>query len=121
MSEFNVGQTLYYVRDYRPGRLVRIEKVGRLVTIEKVGRKWLTIDIGIRVDKETLQVDGKGYASPGQCWLSEEEYTQYNELRNAWQTFRDRIDRYRYRTPNGVPDVVTVEKINQASALLFGE
>ena len=55
MSEFNVGQTLYYVRDYRPGRLV---------TIEKVGRKWLTIDIGIRVDKETLYVDSGCYA-PG--------------------------------------------------------
>lgn len=101
----------------KPSITFMITMPGRLVTIEKIGRKWLTIDRGRRVDKETLYIDSGGYAPQGRCWLSEEDYNQYTALHKTWQTFRDRVVECRYRGPDGM----TVEKINQASAILFGE
>lgn len=50
----------------------------REITIGKVGRKWIQIAsdgwADGRFDKETLVIDGRGYASPGRVWLSWDAY-----------------------------------------------
>lgn len=110
MTEFNVGQTLYYVPE---------RGNNRLITIEKVGRVWMTSsNLGrMRINKKTLCIDGGEYASPGKCWISESDYHQHNELSSAWQDLRYRMENYRYT----LPDEITVDKIRQAVSLLFGQ
>ncbi len=108
MNEFTVGQVLYYVPDssVRGG-------TPHFVTILKVGRKWLYFRT-MRVDKDSLNVDGNGYASPGECWLSKEEYDRYRELCKAWAELKSRI-RDRYQPSK----CLSVEDIQGAIRLLF--
>lgn len=106
---YTVGQKLYFVPAYnaRPYD----------VTISKVGRKWLhcqSFGQSIRVDAKTLRPhedDARG------CFYhSQAEYEQRVAPSQAWDEFRRTVAR-----GYSVPDGVTVEKIQQATALLFGE
>jgi hypothetical protein len=107
---YQVGQKLYFV----PDSLSRGNP--KWVGIEKVGKKWLWLEHKVKVDKETLIVDGGEYASPGRCWIDEATYQHYVSLKKTWREFRVSVDRYW-----NVPDGVTIEQIKQASVLLFGE
>ena len=108
MNEFTVGQVLYYVPDssVRGG-------TPHFVTILKVGRKWLSCR-RMRVDKDSLNVDGNGYASPGKCWLSKEEYEQYSALNKAWADFRRKVDEQRQPSKG-----LSVDDIQGVIQLLF--
>lgn len=108
MNEFTVGQVLYYVPDssVRGG-------TPHFVTILKVGRKWLYFRT-MRVDKDSLNVDGNGYASPGKCWLSKEEYEQYHALNKAWAYLRQKVDEQRRPSK-----CLSVDDIQGAIRLLF--
>ncbi len=98
MNEFTVGQVLYYVPESRYNQ-------SKYVTITKVGRIWLSFD-GMRINKDTLKADGNGYASPGECWLSKEEYDRYRELCKAWEELKSRIrDRYQPSKDLSVDDI----------------
>ena len=109
--EFTVGQKLWCVMSDRRGGSFP----GREVTITKVGRKWLTIDYAdYRVDMGHMFVDGHGYASPGRCYLSKEEYEKIPALQAAWKEFRARLT-LMYGT---IPEGVTVEDIREAMKLL---
>ena len=76
-----VGQKLWFVPDGRLGR-------PRETTVTKVGRKWATLDTWgkMRINVETLEVDGRGYMSPGQCYLSRADWTAAMALAEAWQS-----------------------------------
>jgi hypothetical protein len=106
MKNFTVGEALYYVTN----NMIRRGNP-EYVTISKVGRKWLYCD-GMRIDKETLVVDGHGYSSPGKCWLSQDEYEQHCLVIKAWDNFKILIN---HRPPRGV----SVEDIQEATRLLF--
>ena len=109
MNEFTVGQVLYYVPESRYNQ-------SKYVTITKVGRIWLSCD-GMRISKETLRADGYGYASPGKCWLSKEEYDRYRELCKAWEELKSRIrDRYQPSKDLSVDDIQGVIQL-----LFYGE
>lgn len=56
-AEYTVGQTLWWEGS----------RYAYTLTIERVGRRWLTLDNGYRVDRQTLIADGGGYVSPGRC------------------------------------------------------
>ena len=68
-----VGQKLWWVGNRSAG-----DGRQREVTVVSVGRKWATLDCKsgypIRNDIETLWADGKGFWSPGRCYLSKQEY-----------------------------------------------
>ncbi|MCQ4311744.1 hypothetical protein NAV33_07520 [Pseudomonas stutzeri] len=70
-NEFKEGQVLIF--DPSDGR-----REPREITIGKTGRRWVQIKsagwIDARFDKETLVIDGRGYASPGRVWLSWDSY-----------------------------------------------
>lgn len=86
----------------------------REVVVSKVGRKWAVIDDGRnRVDASTLEVDGKGYVSPGKCYVSREVYEIEKARRDSWQALRRALDERR-----SAPDGVTTESIAAAAALL---
>lgn len=115
-----VGQKLYFVpRDRRVGS-------PRTVEVIHIGRKWATLNgenatnngsftwtFG-RCDKVTGIVDGKGYSSPGTCWVSREAYESDNLRLAAWEWLRASLQA-RARPPR--PDV-TIDDIHAAAKLL---
>lgn len=102
-----VGQTLWYVPEYRNGyRPHEVEVVS-------VGRKWIGVSDGHRIDKDTLEADGGKYSSPGRCYLSREEWERIQGIRDAWSQLRRDVNRH-YTAPGGV----SAEAIKQARALL---
>lgn len=106
MSEYSVGQPLWYVPTIRRGDQ-------KEVTITQVGRKWLTLSNGERASIDGLVVDGGGYSTPAWCYVSREEYEAEQTLNAAWSEFRRAIDSSR-RTPG----LATLEAIQQAIKLL---
>ncbi|MDB5437965.1 MAG: hypothetical protein JWM33_392 [Caulobacteraceae bacterium] len=104
----SVGQTLFYV----PERS-RWAKP-RDVTVEKVGRKWATLaDNAGRIDVKTLRMDGGGFHSPGDCYLSRAEWEESVQLDDAWRPFRNAVAR-NLSAPNGI----TIEAIYAAAKAL---
>ena len=104
-SDFTVGQKLYYVG--RNNTRTRQE-----VTISSVGKKWLTVDNHLRLGIETLIADGGDYAPPGTAYLSQQDYLNLLALQGAWLHLKSLLLSHR------VPEDVTIEKINQAKAIL---
>lgn len=112
MIELKVGQSLWFV----PNGISR-RGDPREVTVIKVGHKWVTLDIGnppYRMAKGEMSVDGKGYMSPGRCYLSREEYESEVAVLAAWC---DLVTLINTRSPDGM----TLEKIKEIKSLLFGE
>ncbi len=106
MTEFNVGQKLWWVwSDPRTGD-------PKSVTIEKVGRKWITLSNGHRIDKESMRADGDGYASPGCCYMSETEYQVAKMRAFLWSDLRRKVEF------GAVPNGVTIADIREAARLL---
>lgn len=82
-----VGQKLFVVPNRNDGGGLPYYSA-----ITTVGHKWATIEkysghFKQRVDLRTLWIDGAGYTSPGLCYLSEQEYTDYAEKKEYWQIF----------------------------------
>lgn len=104
-----IGQKLWYV----PRELRRADP--REVTVTKVGRKWADVSGGHgRINVETLEVDGRGYSSPGKCWRSREEYEAYDALCKAWDELRTLLSRH-WSPPAGV----TLNQVANAKRSLF--
>lgn len=105
-DQFKVGQKLIFV--HSDARLRKPYEI----TIQKIGRKWLYTQTH-RVDCETLFVDGKGYSSPGRCYLTIEAWHQADRLSRTWVAFRKELNN-QWKTPAGV----SVDDILEASKLL---
>jgi len=104
-----VGDTLWCVRYHRT-------RDGYATIVTKVGKRWIYFDNGrSRCDLNGV-IDGGDYSSPGTCYPSKEFFDAECVLKAEWDTFRTKVDRTR-----SVPNGVTVEQIQQASRLLFGE
>jgi hypothetical protein len=114
--DFTVGQKLWYVQSERRGR-------PGWVVISNIGTKWLSCQYfdeqnsctygKLRIDIETLWVDGGGYSSPGQAYVSKEEYEAEYLLNLAWGNFSTAI-RNQFRVPNGID----VKQIQRAAGAL---
>jgi len=105
IEKLKVGQTLWWVPTNRGS--------GTEVTVTAVGRKWARLDNHKRIDVETLEADGAGYAPPGRCHRSRELYEAEALLDSQWGALRKALDA-RYRVPKGV----TLGQIEQARELL---
>ncbi|MFS0736909.1 hypothetical protein ABC347_07655 [Sphingomonas sp. 1P06PA] len=93
-EKLTVGQKLWFV-PFQPRHMSPSE-----ITIRKIGRKWVYAD-RMRINPETLEVDGGGYTSPGSCWLSEADW-QANTMRSeAWDRLRQMI-RGQWRAPDNL-------------------
>jgi hypothetical protein len=104
-----VGQELFVVYDER-----RRAGGNRPVIVTKIGRKWVDICEGrYRIDAETLRIDGKGFSSPGRCYLTEQAYREEAEIKDAWWSLYRRIDRM-----HSMPAGMTIEKMDQIADLL---
>lgn len=118
--KLEVGQKLWRVSSQkgREGREVRITKVGRKwAEIENFfhdGKKEHSYPVG-RINIATLAVDSGGYSVTDQCYESREVYEKIVELTNAWGGFVQAVRNCRQ------PEGITLEKIEAARALLFGE
>ena len=63
-NNIQVGQELVYVRN----QMHHSGKVDpQIVRVEKVGHKWIHTSNGKRLYRESLQVDGGSFSSPGRC------------------------------------------------------
>jgi hypothetical protein len=103
-----VGQKLWYVPDYGMKKHAGFE-----VEVSKVGRKWATLNRGaVRIDKETLVADGKGYDSTGRGWLSEQDFALSQQTDKAWRSLVSAIQ-YKRRPPG-----VNLDEIKKAANLL---
>ena len=67
-----------------------------------------------RIDIDTLKVDGKGYSSPGRCYLSREDYEMELQVSIDWGNFILRL-------PVTPPPGVTVADIQAARTILHLE
>lgn len=105
--KFVAGQTLFF----EPDSSVCSSTRRGLVDVKKVGRKWVHLSNGLRVSAQTLEADGKGYASPGRCYFSEEERNAFFALKKEWTFFICRVN-------SGMPQGVTLERIDRARQLL---
>jgi hypothetical protein len=106
--KFEVGQTLWFHYDNYSGK-----KEDREVTITKIGRTWLYLNNNHRVDKTLLIADGKGYSSPGKCYLSKKDCDNLTALISEWRLLRQLIGSH-YNPPCSV----TAKSIQQARELL---
>lgn len=101
-----VGQKLWFVPH------ARYMGAEREVVVESVGRKWAAIGDGYRVDVSTLFLDGRGYSSPGRCYLSRELWAAEDQAHAAWGVLR------RALSTRHLPNGLTAEQIERATALL---
>lgn len=76
----------------------QIRSTPEYVSITKVGRKWLELSNRYRAEKETLKLDGGAYSSPGQCYISKEEFDNVVFLNDKWNEFQ-RLIRNGYARP----------------------
>ena len=108
--KYEVGQKLWYVPNRTSAHLQPRETI-----VKSIGRKWVECGL-VRFDKNTGAVDGGTlYSSPGRVYASREEYERIVIVEAAWAAFVKSLSVWR------VPPGVTVEKIEQAKALLSGE
>lgn len=102
-----IGQKLYFVPRQRTGN-------PDWVTITKVGRKWVETDWrDIRLNKETLAADGRGYTSPGCAYYSKELYEREAKLGAAWSKFRIGVSNM-----YSMPDGMTLETVERCASHL---
>lgn len=80
--------------------------------ISGVGRKWITLDSFNRFDKETWEIDGVKYVSPGIVYPSEQYYLEERDLNNAWDELITLVRCIR------IPKNMTVEKIKEIIKLM---
>lgn len=105
MSKLAVGQELFWqgLGNYRHNNC--------LVTVTKVGRKWAELSNRHRIDMVTLSADGKGYSSPGACWLSQAHYEAKVITGTAFTNLKNKM---RFQPSDGV----TIQDIYEAAKLL---
>lgn len=107
-----VGQELWLVP-----REPRRRTSACFVTVKKIGRKWAEIDGpcwgGYRIDVNTLAVDGRGYTSPGQCYVDKAAWDFEALRQDTWMQLV-RFMGNRYSPPEGV----STEDIKQAIRLM---
>lgn len=115
VTKLQVGQKLWYV----PARLNSREvRDGYEVTVAKVGRKWADVERDgrwstKRIDIESLYADGRGYSSPGRCYISREHYEVERLTQQAW-TKLVRALGHKWSTPSGV----TLQDIHEVMRIL---
>lgn len=106
-----IGQKLYFVPSYNGYAAYEM-------TVKKLGRKWAHCSARayqtVRIDIETLHAHEDD--ATGRTYLSQAEYEQELAVQAAWRDLRLKVAR-RYSEPTGL----TVEAIQQAKKLLFGD
>lgn len=89
----------------------------RHVTVDKVGTRWVHVlsgYSGMRFDLKTGEVDGGVYSSPGQIWLTEQEYLDECALDRRWYAVAKFFDNHLYQRPESI----TPEKLSQIEEIL---
>lgn len=107
--EFFVGQVLLFVpRDRRLGAASN-------VAVTKVGRKWIECGHRLRIDRHSMAADGRGFTSPGKCFLTAADYEDQMLRARVWNHLRSLVGNC-YAAPD-----VPIESMQKAAALLFPE
>lgn len=104
---WKVGMTVCVVIDLN----VRGEPRPRQEEVTKIGRRWITVEGGKRFDADTLQIDGRGYSSPGRVYIDEADYRETTLLSKQWRSFRDALP---YDPPKGL----TLNRLNDIKKLI---
>jgi hypothetical protein len=107
------GQELWFVASDR-----RSCARNGYVKVNAVGRKWITLGKQgqMRAHKDTLIVDGRGFSSPGRCYLTREEYETERANDAAWDSLRDFIN-----TKWSRPEHLGADEIRKMLAVLAPE
>ena len=100
---WTVGMPIYVVPRHQMGQPYE-------ATITAIGRKWITFSRGPgredRFNAETMNLDGKGYSSPGRVWQSKAEYEETLAINHAWQNLF-----FKFRNLHTRPDHITEQDI----------
>lgn len=107
--KLEVGQKVFLClyRHNRSGEL-------RVAAVERIGRKWVYLSGRWKAEVGSRRLDGAGYTSPGEIYLSEAEHHEVAVLGKAWTAFKRQVDSRGWAPPTGV----TVEDIDAARKLL---
>ena len=98
-----VGDTLWYVNDFTDEQ--------RAVIVSKIGSKWIYFDD----DQRRCEYDGSVEGWVGKCYQNRALYEEQNSIVIAWKE----LAKYIQKTPHP-PSGITIERIKQARAWLFG-
>lgn len=124
-DEFHVGQEWYF-RNHRheKGMTLIVKSIGkRYVYLCRPGRQSeYRVDLSSPWIKDKNANEGvplisDGWSYPGTLWPSEEVFMAAHALRVAWSDFKMRALQFGHSVPKGL----TVEKIEGATKLLFGD
>lgn len=96
-----VGQRLYFVSNSH-------HRDPSWWTITKIGKTWATVEGGNRVCLMDLRVDGGGCSSPGDVYLSEDDYEDHKKQLQLCRMIRDRLETWGGRP---IPLLLTLEKV----------
>lgn len=89
-------------------------KNSREVTVITVGRKWITLDNGFRINRETWTIDCGGYIAPGKMYRTQEEADAQIARTQRWVSiFRYICDRYNRPEHITDDDLATLERVLQ--------
>lgn len=77
IKDLKVGQPVWVIGS--EGRDIRKR------TVIKVGRKWVYLNNSSRFD-DSFQIDGEGYSSPGEVYLTEKGAIDKKEKERLWHT-----------------------------------
>jgi hypothetical protein len=103
ITNFSVGQSLWYVPERRPGYSV---------TVTRIGSKWAYLSNGERASKSG-RVDGGVYSSPGDVYESEAVYNQELARQEAWKRLYGQLS-------YSPPPKASLWQIEELSDLWFG-
>jgi hypothetical protein len=84
--------------------------------IRSVGRKWAVIDSPrkLRVDLETLEVEGGWSVTRDRCYLSCEHYEQDQRRRALWNQIREHVSKF------NPPPGITIQRLEWSLGALRG-
>lgn len=98
-----VGETLWYVNNFSDEQ--------REVIVSKIGSKWIYFDY----DQRRCEYDGNVEGWGGKCYQNRADYEEKNAIVIAWKELAKHMQN-NPRPPFGI----TIERIKQARAWLFG-
>jgi hypothetical protein len=106
MSEFSVGQKLWFSPDERR----HYNGYEGEMEIVKVGRKWLHLEGGMQADRGSLRT---ATFPSGRLFLSEEDARRERERGEKWRTLCGALVSWR------PPDHVTLAQIEHIASILW--
>jgi hypothetical protein len=114
-TDFQSGQKLFALYDHNV-KSPTLEGI----TITKIGRQWVSFardsyryHADSRFNPNTMRIDGGNYTSPGDVWISEEDWKDDQLAQRLWMQVRNRM-------PPMANERMTPDVVRQIGKMIYG-